>query len=162
MEQVSWNDAAEFCRKLSQKEGKTYTLPTEAQWEYACRAGTKTVFSFGNRESILGDYAWYINNSGSKTHPVGQKKPNAFGLYDMHGNVWEWCRDYYDSGFYNKGDTEDPENTQESSDRVLRGGSWSGDASDCRSGSRNWGDPDVRFIYDGFRIVLSVSSQDFQ
>ena len=164
VEQVSWNDAAEFCRKLSQKEGKTYTLPTEAQWEYACRAGTKTVFSFGNNESSLDEYGWYgYENAGKTTHPVGTKKPNGFGLYDMHGNVWEWCRDYYDSGFYNKGDTEDPESTQGSSNRVLRGGCWSSGASGCRSALRGRYDPGNRiYYYLGFRIVLSVSSQDFQ
>jgi formylglycine-generating enzyme required for sulfatase activity len=88
VEQVSWDDAVEFCKKLSQKEGKTYRLPTEAEWEYACRAGTTTKFSFGDDESQLGEYAWYGKNSGMKTHPVGKKKPNAWGLFDMHGNVW--------------------------------------------------------------------------
>ncbi len=90
---VSWNDTQEYAKWLSKKEGKSYRLPTEAEWEYAARAGAKTKYSFGNEESKLEDYAWYSSNSGSKTHPVGQKKPNAFGLYDMLGNVWEWVND---------------------------------------------------------------------
>src|ERR1019366_6733194 len=95
VETVSWDDAMEFCKKLSQKTGKTVRLPTEAQWEYACRAGTKTRFSFGDKDEDLGDYAWYEKNSDGKSHPVGQKKPNGLGLYDMHGNVWQWCADWY-------------------------------------------------------------------
>ena len=95
VEQVSWDDAVEFCRKLSVREGAEYRLPTEAEWEYACRAGTTTAYSFGDDASRLGDYAWYIENSGRTTQPVGEKLPNAWGLYDMHGNVREWCQDWY-------------------------------------------------------------------
>jgi formylglycine-generating enzyme required for sulfatase activity len=163
VEQVNWSDAMEFCKKLSQKEiGRTYTLPTEAQWEYACRAGTSTVFSFGNSESSLGDYAWYKSNSNDKTHPVGQKRPNDFGLYDMHGNVWEWCRDWYDSGYYNKNIITDPENKQGDSNRVLRGGCWDHTPVYFRSAERARFDTDSRYNNSGFRVVLSVSSQDFQ
>ena len=94
VEQVSWNDCQEFIRKLNLQEGgNKYRLPTEAEWEYTCRAGTTTRFCFGDSESRLGDYAWYSSNSSSKTHPVSRKKPNVWGLYDMHGNVWEWCED---------------------------------------------------------------------
>ena len=98
VENVRWSEAVEFCRKLSEKEGVEYRLPTEAEWEYACRAGTSTAYSFGNDESQLGKYAWYRDNSIS-THPVGELKPNTWGLYDMHGNVWEWCQDLYARGW---------------------------------------------------------------
>jgi formylglycine-generating enzyme required for sulfatase activity len=95
VERVSWNDAVEFCRKLSDEEGVEYRLPTEAEWEYACRAGTTTAYSFGNDVAQLGEYAWYADNSENTSHAVGEKKPNAWGLYDMHGNVWEWCQDWF-------------------------------------------------------------------
>ena len=105
---VSWNDALAFCRWLSKKEGKICRLPTEAEWEYACRAGSTTRYCFGDDASDLGEYAWYGANSDRKTHPVGTKKPNAWGLYDMHGNAWEWCADGYDAEYYEKSPTDDP------------------------------------------------------
>ena len=125
VDMVSWNDAAEFCKKLSEKTRQTFRLPTEAEWEYACRAGTQTAFSFGDDPSTLGDYAWWAMNSGETPHPVGQKKPNAWGLYDTHGNVWEWCADWW--GEYPKGPITDPSGPATASLglRVLRGGSWS-------------------------------------
>jgi formylglycine-generating enzyme required for sulfatase activity len=95
VECVCWDYATEFCKKLSDKTRQAVRLPMEAEWEYACRAGTATAFSFGDADSTIGDYAWYGANSGGTTHPVGQKKPNAWGLYDMHGNVWEWCADWF-------------------------------------------------------------------
>jgi formylglycine-generating enzyme required for sulfatase activity len=156
VETVSWDNALEFCKKLSQKEGKTYRLPTEAEWEYACRAGTTTQFSFGDDESQLGDYAWYDKNSGKKTHPVGTKKPNAWGLYDMHGNVWEWCQDWYAKDWYSKGPTENPLNERygDKKFRVISGGGWYGDSYDCRVSYRDGRRPNYRYVGHGFRVVL--------
>ena len=122
VEYVTWNDATGFCRKLSEKTGRTVRLPTEAEWEYACRAGTKTRFSFGDSERALGDYAWYKGNSAGTSHPVGRKKPNAWGLYDMHGNVWEWCADWY--GSYPTGPSTDPQGAASGDKRVFRGRGW--------------------------------------
>jgi formylglycine-generating enzyme required for sulfatase activity len=122
VENAFWEDATEFCKKLSEKTRQTVRLPTEAEWEYACRAGTQTAFSFGDDPSALGDYAWHAGNSGERSHPVGQKKPNAWGLYDMHGNIWEWCADRY--GKYPKGFATDPSGPTTGDTRVSRGGSW--------------------------------------
>jgi formylglycine-generating enzyme required for sulfatase activity len=165
VEMVSWNDAVEFCRKLSDLPGEkstgyVYRLPTEAEWEYACRAGTKTKYSFGDSESELGVYAWYVKNSGRTTHPVGGKKPNAWGLYDMHGNVWEWCQDVYDSKAYESrsGITQNPLSTSGSGYRVLRGGSWFRSRY-ARSALRNGDTPGDRNFYFGFRVVLSVGAR---
>ena len=124
MEKVSWDDAIAFCNKLSEREGLKpyyqfgtgayspggdgYRLPTEAEWEYACRAGSTTRYSFGDDAASLGEFAWFDSNSDSKTHPVGQKQPNAWGLYDMHGNVWEWCWDWYESYYYRQSPDVDP------------------------------------------------------
>ncbi|MCL2155795.1 MAG: formylglycine-generating enzyme family protein [Leptospirales bacterium] len=131
-----------------------YRLPTEAQWEYACRAGTTTEWFHGNVETGLGDYAWYSSNSGSKTHEVGKKLPNAWGLYDMHGNVWEWCWDWYSSSYYDTSSSlSDPVGPVSGSYRVLRGGYWSADASYLRSASRSSGAPGSRSLYLGFRVV---------
>jgi formylglycine-generating enzyme required for sulfatase activity len=160
VEQVSWEDAVEFCKRLSElpeekKAGRVYRLPTEAEWEYACRAGSKTAFSFGESAKSLGDFAWFFENSGSQTHPVGEKKPNAWGLYDMHGNVWEWCSDWY--GDYPKGAVSDPTGPREGSLRVGRGGSWDCGAADCRSASRIRSYPSGRGSDVGFRLALSSS-----
>jgi formylglycine-generating enzyme required for sulfatase activity len=160
VEQVSWEDAVEFCKKLSdlpeeKKAGRVYRLPSEAEWEYACRAGSKTAFNFGESAKSLGDYAWFAENSGNQTHPVAEKKANTWGLYDMHGNVWEWCSDSY--GEYPKGAVSDPSGPNEGSIRVRRGGSWFNGS--CRSAERDRYDPSI-FINDnigGFRIALSSS-----
>lgn len=152
VEQVSWNDAVAFCKALSQKTGKQFRLPTEAEWEYACRAGSKTRFGFGDEDNALPAHAWFNGNSGSATHPVGQKKPNAWGLYDMHGNVWEWCSDWYTDGYTNA-KTTDPQGPQSGQYRVLRGGSWSTDAGLCRSAYRFWYRPGVRLYSYGFRVA---------
>ncbi|MEA3427924.1 MAG: formylglycine-generating enzyme family protein [Thermodesulfobacteriota bacterium] len=152
VEQVSWNDCREFIRKLNRQEGgNKYRLPTEAEWEYACRAGSKTRFCFGASDSRLGDYAWYGSNSSSNTHPVSRKKPNAWELYDMHGNVWEWCQDW--KGGYPSGHVTDPEGPPSGSDRVLRGGSWGSFAWYLRSADRRRSDPVSRDYNFGFRVV---------
>jgi len=153
VETVSWNDAAEFCRRLSEKEGKTYRLPTEAEWEYACRAGRTTKWCFGDSQSQLADYAWYDDNSGGTTHPVGEKKPNAWGLYDMHGNVYEWCDDWYDEDYYSASPAADPKGPDSTAYRVLRGGSWDFDPWVTRSADRGWDAPDDRSLYFGFRLA---------
>jgi len=157
-ENVSWDEAVEFCRKLSElpaekSAGYEYRLPTEAEWECACRAGTKTQYSFGDSASELGAYEWYGENSGKTTHPVGGKKPNAWGLYDMHGNVWEWCQDWY--GDYPSGSVTDPTGAASGSVRVFRGGSWSGSPRGCRSAGRFRYSPGPRCDYLGFRVLRS-------
>jgi formylglycine-generating enzyme required for sulfatase activity len=158
VEKVSWADAVEFCRKLSampaeKTAGHVYRLPTEAEWEYACRAGTTTKYSFGDDVSRLGDYGWFGDNSDSKTHPVGEKKPNAWGLYDMHGNVWEWCQNRY--GAYPSGSATDPTSATSGSFRVDRGGGWINDARNCRSASRGRLSPGYRRNVLGFRVLRS-------
>ena len=158
VEQVSWEGAVEFCRKLSElpeekKAGRVYRLPTEAEWEYACRAGSETAFSFGESVESLGDYAWLADNSGGKTKPVGDKQSNAWGLYDMHGNVWEWCSDW--EGDYPIGAISDPTGPREGSSRILRGGGWLDTAARCRSADRYRGIPSGRSNYYGFRLALS-------
>jgi formylglycine-generating enzyme required for sulfatase activity len=156
VEQVSWEDAMDFCRKVTAREraagrlaaGYEYTLPTESQWEYACRAGTTGAYA-GDLDSM----AWYDKNSGSKTHAVGGKQPNGWGLYDMHGNVWEWCSDWY--GDYSSGSVTDPRGASSGTYRVRRGGSWILTARNCRSASRFGYDPGLRFNLLGFRLALS-------
>lgn len=166
VEKVSWEDAAEFCRELTTQErnagrlpvGWEYTLPTEAQWEYACRAGTTSRFSFGNDESRLSDYGWWggLKGDGNAqteryTHSVGLKKPNAWNLHDMHGNVLEWCRDWYTPKL--PGGT-DPESTDETNKRVLRSGCWVIPAWMCRSASRIGVTPADQSGTSGFRVAL--------
>jgi sulfatase modifying factor 1 len=162
VESVSWKDAVEFCRVFTEQERKAgrlprgweYHLPTEAQWEYACRAGTQALYSFGDDESRLADFAWYNDNSAGRTHEVGQKLPNACGLHDMHGNVWEWCSDSYQEMLV--GGT-DPEFAERASDRVLRGGSWSSEGGLCRSAVRYGHTPDYRSSSIGFRLAAVQS-----
>ncbi|MCK6466388.1 MAG: formylglycine-generating enzyme family protein [Phycisphaerae bacterium] len=151
VEQVSWDDAREFCRKLSLKVRREIRLPTEAEWEYACRAGGTGKWCFGDREFDLQDYAWYGDNAGGKTHPVGTRKPNAWGLYDMHGNVWEWCQDWY--GTYATGSMTDPGGPGTGEGRVLRGGSWLDPPSRLRSAFRIRYAPDNRYFNGGFRVA---------
>jgi len=153
VENVSWDDAQEFCKKLSAKTAKTVRLPTEAQWEYACRAGTETRFYSGDADDDLDGVGWYFSNSGITTYPVGAKKPNAWGLYDMHGNVWNWCADWY--GKYELGAATDPTGPTTGTSRVLRGGSWYGYPWFCRSAFRSIDSPVVRGIAVGFRLMLA-------
>jgi formylglycine-generating enzyme required for sulfatase activity len=152
VEQVTWPQAARFCNARSRLEGLQpcyneetgacdfqadgYRLPTEAEWEYACRAGTDADYSFGNETRKLGDFAWFADNSGKKTHPVGQKKPNAWGLFDMHGNVAEWCQDVYDKGYYQASPEKNPRGPTDGKEYVLRGGSWKSAADALRSAYR--------------------------
>jgi formylglycine-generating enzyme required for sulfatase activity len=154
---VSWDDTVAYCKKLSEKEGKAYRLPTEAEWEYACRAGTETRWSFGNDEKVLGDYAWYHKNAddiGEKyAHQVGLKKTNPYGLYDMHGNVWEWCHDYFGEDYYKQSPEQDPTGPARGSFRVLRGGSWASVTRGTRSARRSRRNFSV-FI--GFRLVREL------
>ncbi len=162
VETVSWNDAAEFCRKLSEKTGKTVGLPTEAEWEYACRAGTTTPFHTG--ETISTDQANYNGDwtygSGRKgvyrksTVAAGSFAPNGWGLYDMHGNVWEWCSDWYGKDYYDTGAREDPEGPATGTSRVLRGGSWDDGPWYCRSAASGRAGPSNSSLYDGFRVVV--------
>ncbi|MBS0266895.1 MAG: formylglycine-generating enzyme family protein [Planctomycetes bacterium] len=167
---VSWNDAVDFCRKLTEQERQAgrlpkdweYTLPTEAQWERACRARTETRFSFGDDASHLGEYAWFVDNTLTNgenfAHRVGQKKANSWGFYDMHGNVWEWCRDNYTENLPGQRDPEvkSDAKTEEAPRRVLRGGGWRYMAAFCRSGSRYMNQPIGRVDYYGFRVALTA------
>ena len=155
VEKVSWNDCQEFLSRA----GDGLRLPTEAQWEYACRAGSRERFCFGSDDASLGGYAWYSGNSGETTHPVGEKIPNAWGLYDMHGNVWEWCADWYDGGYYANSPAEDPQGPSSGQFRVLRGGSWVIGAVLCRSANRVGVGPDGRGSRvggGGFRVFRGL------
>ena len=150
VETVSWDQAKELCEKLSEKTGKKFGLPSEAQWEYACRAGSKGRYCIGDEESGLSDYAWYSENSGGKTHLVGRKKPNSWGLYDMHGNVWEWCEDHWHDNY--NGAPDDGSawlDKGEGALRVMRGGSWNGGAEDCRTAFRDGRIPPLAFSWVG-------------
>jgi formylglycine-generating enzyme required for sulfatase activity len=154
VEQVSWDEAQGFCKKASGKTGTVVRLPTDAEWGYACRAGTKTTYHAGDAEADLDRAGWYGNNSKSRTHPVGQKVPNAWGVYDTHGNVWEWCADWYEA--YKAEAAVDPQGPAQGQSRVLRGGSWSNTPRGCRSALRFRHYPDRRNFAFGFRVAADV------
>ena len=171
VDSVTWDDAVYFCERLSnlpeeKRAGRVYRLPTEAEWEHACRAGSKTPFSFRDSETTLMDSAWYRQNSredgrSHRSHPVGEKKPNAWGLFDMHGNASEWCHDWYDD--YPSGAMVDPRGPSSGSDslgdgRVLRGGSYRKEAKDCRSAARDSCSPSYRSQSNGFRVAMTSSA----
>lgn len=165
VEQVSWDDCQKFLFKLNENsggQGGKFVLPTEAQWEYACRAGSTTQYCFGDDEARLGDYAWYDKNSdrvGNKTRPVGEKAPNAWGLYDMHGNVWEWCADWYGDNYYSKSPADDPSGSTTGTGRVTRGGGWLDPARRCRSAVRGSGESGRRLVYLGLRVARVPESE---
>jgi formylglycine-generating enzyme required for sulfatase activity len=172
VEQASWTAAAKFCNARSKQEGLTpcyktntwacdfaangYRLPTEAEWEYACRAGTPTAYFFGDNENDLKTYGWFQDNSDSKAHPVAQKKPNPWGLYDMTGGLWEWCNDYYGPKYYQASPAENPRGPDHGEKVVLRGGAWSSSPEDCASGARGC---DERGTTD---ICLTMQSNGFR
>ena len=149
---VSWGEAMEFCRLLSNKTGRTYTLPTEAQWEYAARGGNKNEGAKYAGSNMIDAVAWYTDNSGSSTHIVGSKRANALGIYDMSGNVWEWCKDWYASSYVSY-DTNNPVGPSSGGGHVVRGGGWNSGASACRVADRFGYSPDFRYYYLGFRVV---------
>jgi len=176
LDQINWTDATIYCNERSLGEGLEpcydeetwecdfeadgYRLPTEAEWEYACRAGTSAKYSFGNSAGQLKAHAWFAENSGKKTHPVGKKKPNPWGLYDMHGNVAEWCNDFYAKDYYKQSEPNDPKGPAKGAERVLRGGAWNSQAEACRSSYRS-SDPsldDTCLASDaiGFRCVRNA------
>jgi formylglycine-generating enzyme required for sulfatase activity len=168
---VSWNDAVAFCKWLSGKEGKTYRLPTEAEWEYACRAGTKTRYFSGDDPRTLADvantadaaakgklelhFALKASDGYAFTAPVGQLKPNAFGLYDMQGNAWQWCADWYGKNYYGKSPLDTPRGPDYGDRRVVRGGTWCYWPNDARSAKRAGNSPNDRLDITGFRVALT-------
>ncbi len=155
VEQVSWDDVQEFITKLNRQTGKAYRLPTEAEWEYAARSGGKAEkWAGANIESELSDYAWGYENSGRKTHPVGQKKPNGLGLYDMAGNVCEWVQDWYDKDYYKKSPKGNPKGPKKGTVKALRGGSRFGKPQTMRTTDRFWNEPTERLYCFGFRLTF--------
>jgi len=159
VEKVNWGDIQQFLAKMNlefEKKGMRFGLPSEAQWEYACRAGTATAFYFGENPALLAQYGWFDGNSGRKTHQVGQGQPNAWGLYDMHGNVWEWCSDWYAKDFYAQSPRVDPVGPPTGSHRVFRGGDWQSHPEHCRSALRRHGLPGTRHYTVGFRLAAKT------
>ena len=155
VETVSWQLAREFCRKLNEMVAREVRLPTEAEWEYACRAGTRTMYSFGDDLDAIGEHAWYDGNSEGTPHPVGQKPANPWGLHDMHGNVREWCQDAYDAAYYARSPRSDPPGPATGSTGVIRGGSWRHSRITARCAGR-YGGVQGAVDYSGFRLVVPI------
>jgi len=154
VETISWHDAQAFIEALNDGENTTgYRLPTEAEWEYAARAGSESAYAFGSEAVRLDAFAWYKKNAQNQTHPVGQLTPNAWGLYDMHGNVHEWCQDWFDRGYYRQSPSQAPGGPAEGLAKSLRGGDWGSDKWYCRSASRSLSAPSRRSNRVGFRII---------
>ena len=154
VEKVSWNDCQEFITKLNNLTGKNFRLPTEAEWEYAARGGNKSKGYKYSGSNTVGDVAWYDSNSSSRTHDVKTKQANELGIYDMSGNVYEWCQDRYGSNYYSSSPETNPTGPTSGSSRVLRGGCWDFIARSCRVSDRGSGIPDFRYNYIGFRLIL--------
>jgi formylglycine-generating enzyme required for sulfatase activity len=162
VEMTNWNEANEFCKKVTEElrlrkligGDEVVRLPSEAEWEYACRAGTKTRFSFGDKIEELGDYAWFTGNAKGNDPPVGKKKPNAWGLYDMHGYVWEWVQDAWHPSYEGASSDGSARDAKDAKERVARGGAWTEKAENCRSAARAHWPVDHRSADVGFRCVL--------
>lgn len=154
---ISYNDVADFITKLNQKTGQKFRMPTEAEWEYAARGGSQSKGYLYSGSNNIEDVAWYTTNSGSKTHPVKTKSPNELGLYDMSGNVYEWCADWYDNTYYGISPSVDPTGPASGSNRVYRGGGWFNGATYCRTANRSRSTPTGRYDSLGFRLALSPS-----
>ncbi|NNE34353.1 MAG: formylglycine-generating enzyme family protein [Rhodothermales bacterium] len=161
---VTWNDAVEYCKKLGETDGSVYRLPTEAEWEYACRASTEALFAFGDDAAELKDFGWFDGNAHaireSYAHRTARRKPNRWGLYDMHGNMWEWCSDRYQADYYSESPALDPSGPQRGNKRVVRGGSWRDNDFVARSACRVGHDPEHCDMNVGFRVVWVRSSDD--
>ncbi|MDR1165661.1 MAG: formylglycine-generating enzyme family protein [Deltaproteobacteria bacterium] len=163
VDNVSWNDAQNFLRRLNQKENTDrYRLPSEAEWEYSVRAGSDSIFFFGGERSSLGKFAWFVANADEKTHPVGLKNPNPWGLFDVYGNVWEWVNDWFSEDYYADSPLKDPLGPSETGHKSMRGGSIEFEAGVCRSANRINFSTKSKDSDFGFRVAFTASKEDFK